>query len=376
MAKNWTNYEGEMNVPEGTILEEDSLFDIRDDKWAHPELKEGWYSAGANCTPLYDPNASLEEKQARAAAQVDAIFKVMGVYDRDPADDPCTIDKYMAPGCPEEPDAEVEIYVYRPKDLKSKKAKCMYYVLGGALVMREPELYAISMLCEQYRCVLVLAKYRESYKAPYPAAINDCHAGYIWTLEHASEIGINPDNIMLYGASSGGHLALCLGFRLKRYGIIPKGIVTLMPQTDDRETDSLSNKVYTGIWDSLDQHNALMQYAGIQNFGSSRLGPEYVANRASIEDCVGYPPTFIFTVEFDPDRYNCTQFYNKLAEAKTFVEFVCWPGAHHMSSHLIGVNLPGECNEYGAVVKTVLEKAVNDCFNYDLRRPWVTEEKK
>ena len=76
MAKNWTDYEGEMNVVPGTILEEDSLFDIRDDKWAHPELKEGWYTAGSNCTPLYDPNVTLEEKQAKQEELQKEIFAV------------------------------------------------------------------------------------------------------------------------------------------------------------------------------------------------------------------------------------------------------------------------------------------------------------
>ncbi len=40
----------------------------------------------------------------------------------------------------------------------------------------------------------------------------------------------------------------------------------------------------------------------------------------------------------------------------------------------MGVVLPGEAVEYGEVMKVVLDKAINDCFNYDLRRPWVTEE--
>lgn len=378
MAKNWTNHSGNMNVVSGSIIEEDRIFDVRDEKWGHPDLRDGWAGDPAsNCTPLYDPNSTREENQKRATAQIDTTFKIMGVYDRDTSDDPCTCTKYIVPGCPEEPDTEVEVYVYRPKTLKSKKAKCMFYILAGALVMREPELYPISFFCETYKCVAVVVKYRESYKAPYPAAINDCHAAYQWMISNAAELQINPDNVVIYGQSSGGHLSLCLGFRLKRYGFeTPKGIVAFMPQTDDRETNSLSNRIYTGVWDSVDQHNALLQYAGAQNFGSSRLGPEYLANRATIEDCIGYPPTYLMTVEFDPDRENTMNFYNKLAEAKTYVQFVSWPAAHHMSSHLYGVVLPGEANDYGRVVKEVLDKSINDCFKYDLRRPWVAEEAK
>lgn len=101
-----------------------------------------------------------------------------------------------------------------------------------------------------------------------------------------------------------------------------------MPQTDDRERDSLSSKIYIGAWDSVDQHDALLQYAGAANFGTNRLGPEHLASHATIEECIGYPATTIITVE------------------------------------------------YGQIVKAVLDKAINDCFNYDLNRPWVAEEGK
>ena len=149
-----------------------------------------------------------------------------------------------------------------------------------------------------------------------------------------------------------------------------------MPQTDDRERDSLSSKIYIGAWDSVDQHDALLQYAGAANFGTNRLGPEHLANHATIEECIGYPATTIITVEYDPDRANCAELYNKLSEAKTYCNFYSFAGAHHMSNQLYGVVLPGEPNEYGQIVKAVLDKAINDCFNYDLNRPWVAEEGK
>ncbi len=63
-----------------------------------------------------------------------------------------------------------------------------------------------------------------------------------------------------------------------------------------------------------------------------------------------------------------------MSEAKTFVNFSSWPGAHHMSNQVVGISLPGEETEYGAAMKTVLDKYIKDCFAYDLRRPWVLEE--
>lgn len=372
MAYVWK--EGGDNVPSITKIESDYLYDVRDPKWAHPELADTWLNS-ASSAPLYDPSCTVEENQAKGEATLDAIFKQMGATKGKLADETCDVTTYTVPGCPEEPETSVEVLVYRPKTLKSKKAKCMFYILSGALVMKAPELYPISYFACQYNCVCVVADYRESFKARYPGAINDCHAAYTWMLDNAEMLQINPKKVMIYGASSGGHLALSLAFRLKRYGVpAPRGLVTYVPQVDDRESDSVADRVYTGLWDSVDHHNALLQYAGPANFGTSRLGPEYIANHATIEDCIGYPPTTIITVEFDPDRANCEAFYHKLAEAKTYCNFYAFAGAHHVSDQLIGTNLPGEPNEYGKVIKVVLDKAINDCFDYDLSRPWVTEK--
>ena len=49
----------------------------------------------------------------------------------------------------------------------------------------------------------------------YPAPVNDCEAAYNFLVEHAKELGISPNKIILHGNSSGGHLSLALSHRLK-----------------------------------------------------------------------------------------------------------------------------------------------------------------
>ena len=192
-------------------------------------------------------------------------------------------------------------------------------------------------------------------------------------VDNADMLGIHPNKVVLSGSSSGGHLALAPGFRLKRYGYDPRGIVTVSAQTDDREKDGPSN--YSGVWDSVEQHDGLLQYMG-RNFASNKVGPEAMPNHATVEDCIGYPPVFMHQSELDPDILNNVEFYTKLLKAHSFAEYHVYGGAHHNNGVFSVVKGVGEPNDYSMLVGKIFDTNLEDCFRYDLRRPWVVEEYK
>lgn len=354
-------------------MEKDYVFDVSDPKWGHPELQEQWnYGSGA-ALAMTDPRTPFEERKTMA---IKVTEKAVSVSRNTELEKLCDRSSYMVPGCPEEPDVEVEVRVYRPKELKKKKARCMFYCLGGGMVTREPEMFPIGEMCVLHNCVAVICMFRRAWEAPYPAAINDLHASYQWMLDNAEMLQINRDNIVITGISSGGHLATALPFRLMRYGLpSPKGVVAIVPTVDDRDKDSIGYKIYVGGHDSATQRQMTAMWMGY-NYANSSIGPESYANHASVEECIGYPPTFIHTAEFDPSRDSCREFYGKLLEAKTYAEFHCWGGAHHASGEFDGGFMNAEENPYSKVLNTVTNKNIEDCFKYDLRRPWVLEEKK
>lgn len=49
--------------------------------------------------------------------------------------------------------------------------------------------------------------YRLSGTAIFPAALNDVHAAIGWLQDHASQYGLDPQRLAVWGNSSGGHLA-------------------------------------------------------------------------------------------------------------------------------------------------------------------------
>ena len=355
------------------MIEADRVIDIRDAKWAHPEYAASWVVpengvAGAT----YDQSVSEEERANRAIAATQAIFDSLAALDDPDAPKPepaCDVTTYTAPGCPEEPDVPVEVVVYRPKSLTKKKARTLFFLMGGGLVMREPSMFGLEDLCVRLDCVIVVPLFRRAWEAKYPAAMNDCHAAYQWMLDNAEVLRIHPDNVVINGSSSGGHLACALGFRLKRYGIVPKGIVAMVPQVDERQGNGLPSRFYNGYWDAANQHDTVMNYLGL-DFGSSYLGPEALANRATVSDCVGYPPLFIHTGEFDPDRDFVREFYSKVQTAMTFTEFYCWAGTQH------DIISPWHDGDHYKMINGLYEGQILECWKYDLRRPWVVEDLK
>ena len=57
----------------------------------------------------------------------------------------------------------------------------------------------------------------------YPTTLADIHYGIRWAKAHAKELKINPDQVAIGGASSGGHLAMLVAMRPNdpRYAEIP-----------------------------------------------------------------------------------------------------------------------------------------------------------
>jgi acetyl esterase/lipase len=99
--------------------------------------------------------------------------------------------------------------------------------------------------------------------------------------------------------------------------------------------------------------------------------PEAYANHASVDDCIGYPPLFMHTTEFDTCRDPAIQFVQKVEKARSFAEFHLWGGLSHCNKNFSGEPCPplDEMNE-------TIDRNIATCFRCDLRRPWVYSDEK
>lgn len=338
-------------------------------KWSQPEIESCYMEAaeGGGFERLFDPEVPLEEK----IATVDQMAKD---EDEAVADIKATWDIYKAPGCPEEPDApEIEVMVTYPSNGKRrKKAPCVFIVPCGGLACCMAGISPIQQRADAHNCVGVTFTYRSLYKGgKFPKMLNDCHAAYQFVVEHAEELGINPNKIVIEGDSSGGQLALSLAFRLKRYNMSPRAVMVYSAIVDDR-VDWPSCGYVSDHWGGFHLVGSAREY--LSEFDGP-VPAEAYPNRATVEECVGLAPTFIHSFANDCSADPTLEFVSKLNEAGVFVTLHQWGGSNHDAIAVASIYAPGEIDtKYGRLFMTVFDAEIESAFEFDLSRPWTVEE--
>jgi acetyl esterase/lipase len=351
-------------------------FRDRDDvKWAHPELQAVYemmsQSVGYSEVLLNDDLP--REERAEFARQANENFK--DIY---PDYDWNRTKKYEVHGCPDEPDAPVfDLLVSEPEGGRryKKNSPCILIIPGGGLASCFCITTNIGVKSNKYGVPVATFNYRTVITGKgYPDTLNDCEAAYNYLAEHAKELGISPNKIILHGNSSGGQLCLALCHRLKKRGICPRGCLVWVPIIDDRPMYR-SNVINSAFWGGSDAATSNRLYLG-KLCNQADVPPEAFPGRATVEDCVGLPPTFIHAMMNDSGLDPAMEYASKLTAAGVYCELHAWGGSQHCSLTTAAATVePDEpADSYANIFNAVMDKEFKDMFEYDLRRPWTVEE--
>ena len=228
---------------------------------------------------------------------------------------------------------DITLRTYRPVGW-SGRLPCIYFIHGGGMIMGSllTEDAIAAMLCERVGVVVVSVDYRLAPEHPYPAAVDDCFAGLVWTASHADELEVDPDRLAVYGGSAGGGLTLACTLRARDAGGPPIVFqMPIYPMIDDRnDTESSHEVTDVGVWDRVSALEAWDLYLG-------GADPDAYAAPARAEDLRGLPPTFIDVGEVDMFRDENISFAVRLLQAGVPTELHVYPGAYH-ASELIAPN--------------------------------------
>lgn len=233
------------------------------------------------------------------------------------------ISEYQYPG----PEGELTLRLYRPKTATASSPG-LIYIHGGGMIMGDLESQDENLreVAMELNIPIASIDYRKAPEHPYPAAPEDCYAGVCWVFTNASELGIDPANIGLMGASAGGGLALATALMLRdRGGPALKYLLPIYPMIDDRHNTASSQEVLDiGIWDRAGSIEAWGWYLG-------DAAPDAYAAPARAEDLSNLPPTYIDVGDLDLFRDEDIEIAQRLSAAGVSVEFHLWPGAYHAS---------------------------------------------
>ncbi len=102
---------------------------------------------------------------------------------------------------------QAKLDIYRP--VSKAAVPAVIYIHGGGWVNGTKEDVAMNALPFMAMGFAVInVDYRLAKISPAPAAVEDCLCVLHWVGRHAKEYNLDPDKVIVAGASAGGHLAL------------------------------------------------------------------------------------------------------------------------------------------------------------------------
>ncbi|OLS98210.1 esterase [Pseudonocardia sp. CNS-004] len=282
-----------------------------------PELAEA--AAAMPPTEMGDiPNARVQMAETFAA--------VFGEPDRSGVQ----VRDELVPGPDGAPD--VRLRIFTPDRVAAPAA--IYDVHGGGFIVGTIDIFDTlnARLARELGVVVVTVEYRLAPEHPYPAPLEDCYAGLVWTAKNADALGVDPDRIVIHGESAGGGLCAGLALLARDRGGPRIAFQYLgVPELDDRlDTPSMQAFTDTPIWN---RPNAVVSWDSYLGAGQ-RGGPDVpvYAAPARATDLTGLPPAYVSVMEFDPLRDEGIAYAQRLMQAGVSVELHAFPGTFHGSS--------------------------------------------
>jgi acetyl esterase/lipase len=224
---------------------------------------------------------------------------------------------------------EVSLLICRPARATMPTA-AVYHTHGGGMIMGDNRTGMPRALdwAEELQLAVVSVEYRLAPETPYPGPVEDCYAGLLWTAEHAAELGIDPDRVVIAGGSAGGGLAAAVALLARdRGGPALAGQMLMCPMLDDRnDTPSARQMAGLGVWDQTAN-----QTGWTALLGAARGGPAVspYAAPARADDLSGLPPAFIDVGSAETFRDEDVTYASRIWQAGGIAELHVWPGGFH-----------------------------------------------
>jgi acetyl esterase/lipase len=222
----------------------------------------------------------------------------------------------------------MRICIFKPY-VPQENVPGVLWLHGGGYAIGKPEQAKIwaKRFIEVSNCIVIAPEYRLSLEAPYPAALEDSYEALLWIKNHAKELGIRDNQIMVGGDSAGGGLTAALTLYARdRREINISFQMPLYPMLDDRMKSESAKENNAPVWNSKSNLNSWKLYLG-KIFGTDNV-PVYAAP-ARAKDYSKLPPTVTLVGELEPFRDETIQYVENLRNAGVPVDFKIFKGCYH-----------------------------------------------
>ena len=235
-------------------------------------------------------------------------------------------------------DHKINLFMWDPAGRKDPSA-ALLYIHGGGFTAGNVLQYrrALEFIAEQAGALVVFPDYRLAPEAPFPGSVDDCMACCRYLFDHAEELAIDADKVVIAGDSAGGSLA--------------NACIQLMPEKSFAAAVELYPLVDAGLEDpawGYDLYPAIPEQADVARGRVDRLrgsfdvlatmytrdrdellDPRISASKASDDVLAEFPPVTLITAEYDYLRVQGEQFARRLLSLGVPVRAVRYEGCDH-----------------------------------------------
>lgn len=242
---------------------------------------------------------------------------------------------------------KLNLYVFRPDQAEDDEiTPVIYYMHGGGYQFGSTGLFedSIKNIADANNCTVVSVDYTlvkdPSYQSPME--LEDAYAGLLYVYEHADELNVDKDNMVIEGESAGGGLTARLALYNRDRGQVPlKGQILIYPMLDYRTggKDDIYNNEFAGefIWTKENNVSGWGDLIAGQDHELSQDNMIYFSPAvASAEQLKGLPETFMIVGSIDLFCSEDMDYARKLMEAGVFTELHVEPGVPHAYEYLEG----------------------------------------
>ncbi|GIH26307.1 esterase [Acrocarpospora phusangensis] len=209
-------------------------------------------------------------------------------------------------------------------------APCVYWMHGGGMIMGD-RFSQIDIPLEwlaELNAVVVTVDYRLAPEATGTALVDDCYQGLLWVAEHAAELGIDPERIIVAGISAGGGLTAGVALMARDRGTPAIAAQVLICPMLDHRNITTSSRQYSGspgVWTR--EMNEFGWRAVLGDLADEEV-PAYVSP-ARAGDLSGLPPAYIDAGSAEVFRDEDVDYATGIWAAGGQADLHVWAGGFH-----------------------------------------------
>ncbi len=232
------------------------------------------------------------------------------------------VEMHEVPG----PDGPIPVRVYTPPGDGPHPALVYFHGGGWVLCGLDTHDATCRELAVGAGCVVVSVDYRLAPEAKFPAALEDCYAATVWTLEQADRLGIDPRRVAVGGDSAGGNLAAVVSLLCRdRKGPELVHQLLIYPVTNHAFDTPSYQENGKGYFLSAD----MMRWFWHHYLPDEAEGANPLASPLRAGDLRGLPSATVLTAEYDPLRDEGRAYAERLEAAGVATRHTSYPGVFH-----------------------------------------------